>query len=71
VTDSTYLERAEDLVVMKALARRTRDIADIEAVLDAHPDLDLDRVRYWVGEFAAVLEAPEILEDLERMLNRP
>jgi len=60
---------AEDLVVMKALARRTRDVADIEAVLDAHPDLDLDRVRYWVGEFATVLEAPEILEDLERMLK--
>jgi len=51
---------------MKAL----RDVADIEAVLDAHPDLDLDRVRYWVSQFASVLEAPEILVDLERMLKR-
>lgn len=62
---------AEDLIVMKALARRTRDVADIEAVLDAHPELDLERVRYWVGEFATVLEAPEILDDLERTLKRP
>ena len=61
---------AEDLVVMKALARRTRDVADIEAVLDAHPDLDLDRVRYWVGEFATLLEAPEVLDELEGILSR-
>jgi len=60
----------EDLIIMKALPRRTRDVADIEAVLDAHPDLDLDRVRYWVSQFASILEAPEILDDLERMLNR-
>ncbi len=61
---------SEDLVVMKALARRTRDIADIEAVLDAHPDLDLDRVRYWVSEFATLLEAPEVLDELEGILLR-
>jgi hypothetical protein len=61
---------AEDLVVMKALARRTRDVADIEAVLDAHPDLDLERVRYWVGEFATLLETPEILDELEGILLR-
>jgi len=59
----------EDLIIMKALPRRPRDIADIEAVLDAHPELDLKRVRYWVSQFASVLEAPEILDDLERILN--
>lgn len=60
----------EDLIVMKALARRARDIADIEAVLEAHPEVDLERVRYWVGEFAMVLEEPEILGDLEKVLKR-
>ena len=60
----------EDLIIMKALARRTRDVADIEAVLDAHPDLDLNRIRYWVSQFASILDVPEILDDLERMLNR-
>ncbi len=59
----------EDLIIMKALARRPRDIADIEAVLDAHPELDLERVCYWVSQFASVLEAPEIFDDLERILN--
>jgi predicted nucleotidyltransferase len=58
----------EDLIVMKALARRARDVADIEAVLDVQPEVDLERVRYWVSEFATVLEAPDILDDLERIL---
>lgn len=58
----------EDLIIMKALARRQRDVADIEALLDVHPALDLARMRYWVGQFAEALEASEILTDLERLL---
>jgi len=54
---------------MKALARRARDVADIEAVLDVQPEVDLERVRYWVSQFAEVLEAPDILDDLEKILN--
>ncbi|MBV9927826.1 MAG: nucleotidyl transferase AbiEii/AbiGii toxin family protein [Acidobacteria bacterium] len=60
----------EDLIVMKAVARRSKDLDDIEALLRAHQALDLDRVRYWVGEFAAALETPEILDGLERLLAR-
>ena len=60
----------EDLIIMKALPRRTRDVADIEAILDTHLELDLARVRYWVSQFASILESPEILDDLERMLMR-
>lgn len=60
----------EDLIIMKALARRARDIADIEGVLDVQAEVDLERVRYWVSQFAEVLEAPDILDDLERILNR-
>jgi len=60
----------EDLIVMKALARRARDVADIEAVLDVQPAVDLERVRDWVRQFAEVLEAPDILDDLERILAR-
>jgi hypothetical protein len=61
---------AEDLIIMKALARRPRDIADIESVLDANADLDLDHVRHWLREFSAILEMPEILEDFERIASR-
>lgn len=61
----------EDLIIMKAVAHRARDTADIEAVLDMHPKIDLERVRRWVAEFAQVLEMPELRDDLEKILKRP
>lgn len=59
----------EDLIVMKAIAHRPRDLGDIEGVLAMHPDLDRARVRHWVKEFANALDAPELLDDLSRLLN--
>lgn len=58
----------EDLIVMKAVAHRPQDLADIEAILAAHPKINARRVRRWVREFAAALEIPEILTDLEALL---
>lgn len=60
----------EDLIIMKAVAQRPRDLADIAGVLEAKPDLDLARVRRWVGEFARALDLPDIVEDLEQILNQ-
>jgi predicted nucleotidyltransferase len=60
----------EDLIIMKAVAHRPQDLADIEAILAAHPKLNLRRVRRWVREFAAALSMPEILNDLESLLSR-
>lgn len=60
----------EDLIIMKALARRPQDIADIAGIIEVQPDLDVDRIRRWVREFSAVLEMPEILDDLEMLLRR-
>ena len=60
----------EDLIVMKAVAQRPKDLNDIEALLSVHKNLDLGRVRHWAGEFAAALETPGILDNLERLLAR-
>src|SRR5262245_19226374 len=67
---SNPLPTPEDLVVTKAVAHRARDLGDIEGIVAAHPKLDRRRIRRIVGEFATVLEAPEILEDLDRALGR-
>ncbi|MBI5407512.1 MAG: nucleotidyltransferase [Nitrospirae bacterium] len=67
---SIPLPTPEDLVIMKAVAHRPIDMIDIQAVLDVHPDLDLHRIRRWVKEFAKVLEMPEILNDLEKILGQ-
>lgn len=64
------LATAEDIIVMKAIAHRERDLLDIAGLLESHPKLDLKRIRYWVGALAALLEMPEIGEDLERLFAR-
>jgi len=60
----------EDLIVLKAVAHRPQDLADIEAILAANPKINVRRVRRWVREFAAALSMPDILNDLEAMLSQ-
>ena len=58
----------EDLVIMKSVAGRSKDYADIGLILEANPKVDLRRIRRWVAQFAEVLEMPEISERLETHL---
>lgn len=62
---------SEDLIIMKAVAHRDRDLIDIEGLVAANANLDLARIRRWVSDFAATLEMPELLDDLERLLPGP
>ena len=64
------LPTPEDLVVMKAVAHRPRDLIDVEAVLDAHTKLDTQRVRRWVREFSMALGNPDLFSDLEKVLQK-
>lgn len=61
---------SEDLIITKAVAHRPRDVADIESILNIEQNVDLERIRHWVGQFAQSLEMPELLEDLEKLLRR-
>ena len=64
------LPTPEDLIIMKAIAHRPRDMADIESVLDAQPPLNVRRMRRWVKEFSTALEAPELLQDFNTIIAR-
>lgn len=68
---SVPLATPEDLIIMKAVAHRPRDLADIESLLDAHAHLDLRRVRRWVRKFSDALDMPGLFNDLEIILSRP
>jgi hypothetical protein len=56
----------EDLVIMKLIASREKDIADVIALKELYPDLDRHRIRTIVTEYAEVLERPDITENLRR-----
>ncbi len=60
----------EDLIIMKAVAHRSQDLIDIEAIRTAHPTLDMKRIRRWIREFARVLHTPEIAADVERIMKQ-
>jgi hypothetical protein len=66
---SLPLPRPEDLIITNAVAHRARDIADIEAVVAAHPRLRVERMRRWLRAFADVLHRPEILDDVDKILS--
>ena len=66
---SIPLPRPEDLVIMKAIAQRPRDFADIEGLVAATPALDTRYILRWVRDFAEALETPELLHEVERRLR--
>ncbi|MEK6777048.1 MAG: nucleotidyltransferase [bacterium] len=60
----------EDLIIMKAVAHRPRDLSDIGSLLDSHPKLDIRKIKQWVQEFSEALEMPEIMSDMESLLSK-
>ena len=64
------LPRVEDLLIMKAVARRPKDLQDIEGLLAAHPEADVVVVRQWVREFATAMSMSEMLDDFDKVVAR-
>lgn len=63
------LPTPEDLIILKAVAHRPKDMLDIEGVIVSQPQLDKERVAYWVRQFAELLERPELWTDVEKLLQ--
>ena len=67
---SFRVARAEDILIMKALALRPRDVADIEGILTVAQELDLDRVKTAIAEFSRALESDDFSSEFARILKR-
>jgi hypothetical protein len=66
------LPRVEDLMVMKALARRPKDVEDLRGLLATHPGADIAAARRWILEFATAMSMPDMLDDFDALLaQRP
>ncbi|MGH8220540.1 MAG: nucleotidyltransferase [Steroidobacteraceae bacterium] len=62
------LPRVEDLLVMKAIARRPKDREDIRGLLAAHPQADISEARRWIREFATAMSTPDMLEEFDELV---
>ncbi len=58
----------EDLIIMKAVARRPKDIEDIRTIVQSQKTLDVKRIKHWVTEFANALEMPELWDDIKKII---
>jgi hypothetical protein len=67
---SVRLPRVEDLLIMKAIAHRPKDLQDIEGLLNAHPRADVGRVRQWVREFSAAAGMSDMLDEFDKLLAK-
>jgi predicted nucleotidyltransferase len=62
------LPTPEDLIIMKAIAHRPKDLADIQAIASSHPRIDKERIRFWVEQFSEAIELPELWSDISKLL---
>jgi hypothetical protein len=60
----------EDLIVMKAVAHRSRDMMDIESILSMHAQIDEKWITSTLREFAEALDTPEIVTDFVKLLRQ-
>jgi predicted nucleotidyltransferase len=68
-TLSVRLPTPEDLIIMKAIAHRPKDLEDIRTIVDKNPKLDIPRIEKWVKQFAEVLEMPSLWDDIADTLK--
>lgn len=59
---------AEDLIIHKVTANRSKDWEDVEGILiRQRGKLDAKYVRNWLTQFAEALESPEMLERFDKL----
>lgn len=62
------LPTPEDLIILKAVAHRPKDLADIQAIAISHPSMDKERIHFWVEQFGEALDLPELCNTISKLL---
>lgn len=63
------LPTPEDLIIMKAIAHRPKDLEDIRTIAEKYPSLDVKRIENWVKAFGEVLETPHLWDVIKPLLK--
>lgn len=64
------LPTVEDLIILKAIAHRPKDMLDIANLIEIYPKLDHARIKKWVREYADLMEMPELWTDIEPLIRK-
>jgi len=62
------LPTPEDLIIMKAVAHRPKDLEDIQAIAASHTGLDKERIHFWVEQFGTALDLPDLYNEILNLL---
>lgn len=66
---SIRLPTPEELIIMKAIAHRQKDLEDIRTIADNYPDLDMEGIEEWVKSFGDALEQPDLWDQVKSLLG--
>jgi predicted nucleotidyltransferase len=66
---SIRLPTPEDLVIMKAIAHRPKDLEDIRTIAEKYPNMNVQRIEEWVKAFGEVLETPDLWDLIKSLLK--
>ena len=62
------LPTPEDLIIMKAIAYRSKDIEDIQTIAVSNPILDKEYLRLWLNRFGEALDLPNLWNEIHRLI---
>ncbi len=63
------LPTPEDLIIMKAVAHRPKDLIDIQAIADNYNNLDMERIQSWVEKFGEAMDNPNLWIQTSQLLG--
>lgn len=63
------LPTPEDLIIMKAVAHRPKDLEDIRMIVQNQAHLDKKRIKQWVTAFGEILDLPDLWVQIELLLE--
>lgn len=64
------LPSIEDLIILKAIAHRPKDLIDVRNLIELYPKLDKARIENWVREYSDLMEMPELWQDIAPLFKR-